>query len=266
MPWRRNHRLMWLIFLCLSKTFYHTLGITFLIHCKKVSRAQVTQAIKRWANSLLKTIKLTVCCTNFDKLQYQPHRRYIIMSNHASHFDIPIIYGSLPGDIRMISKQEISKIPLFGPLVTKTECVYIDRKNKANALQALQQAQQILESGIILWVAPEGTRSKDGKLLPFKKGVFHLALDAEATIIPVAICGANHVMPAKKLQIKANSHVEVKVGDFIDSRDFTKAELNKLIDTTYASIEELLRMDSRFRGNDTGENGNDMGYASIKGK
>lgn len=98
----------------------------------------------------------------------------------------------------------------------------------------------MMESGIVLWAAPEGTRSPDGRLLPFKKGCFHLALDTEAVIVPVAIRGIHRVLPARTWQINLGQPVDVRVGRPIDTAGRDKAALAELMQEVRGSLEELL--------------------------
>jgi len=97
-----------------------------------------------------------------------------------------------------------------------------------------------MESGIVLWAAPEGTRSPDGNLLPFKKGCFHLALDTEAVIVPVAIRGIHRVLPARSMQINLGQPVDVRVGTPIDTAGKSKEDLAGVMEEVRQRLEELL--------------------------
>lgn len=167
-------------------------------------------------------------------------RRYIIMSTHASHYDIPVSFVSLPGSIRMLAKKELFKIPLLGQAMAAAEFPSIDRSNRQNAVRDLDRARAMMESGIVLWAAPEGTRSPDGNLLPFKKGCFHLALDTEAVIVPVAIRGIHRVLPARSMQINLGQPVDVRVGTPIDTAGKSKEDLAGVMEEVRQRLEELL--------------------------
>ena len=152
-------------------------------------------------------------------IDFIPGRAYMIMSNHSSLYDIPLIFESLPGSVRMLAKKELYKIPLFGFALETNDFVSIDRHNRHQAHKDLQQARKKMEEGIILWAAPEGTRSLTGALQPFKKGIFHLAMETEAIIIPVGIRGIHEVLPAKTLHFTPHQTVSVHIGAPIDSRE-----------------------------------------------
>ena len=171
----------------------------------------------------------------------QPKKRYIIMSNHSSLYDIPVLFEAFDGRVRMLAKKELRKIPLFGITLSRNEFPYIDRKDRNQAKKDLAYARTLMENGIVLWTAPEGTRSKNGELLPFKKGVFHLAIEAEADIIPVGIKNANQVLPAKTLSFSLEQDVYVRAGKPISTSNFSKKQINDLMDKVRNEILELTK-------------------------
>lgn len=120
----------------------------------------------------------------------------------------------------------------------------IDRSRRNRAVKDLEKARQMMESGIVLWAAPpEGTRSPDGQLLPFKKGCFHLALDTQAVIVPVAIRGGIHrVLPARTWQINLGGQpVDVRVGTPpIDTAGKSKDDIAEIMAGVRENLEELL--------------------------
>jgi 1-acyl-sn-glycerol-3-phosphate acyltransferase len=158
------------------------------------------------------------------------------MSNHASLYDIPLIYAALPGSIRMIAKKELFRIPLWGYTTKKIEVLSIDRSNSAQAKLDLNYAKEKMRSGIVLWIAPEGTRSRHGKLNSFKKGGFILALETGATIIPVGIRGSDKILPPGTWHFGLNQKVEIHIGEPIDSTQYTLATRNEFIATVRQSI------------------------------
>ena len=205
----------------------------------KLDRRIVDKYCREWSTALLKLVRtsLTVCGEVPD---FNDGRRYIIMSTHASHYDIPVSFVSLPGSIRMLAKKELFKIPLLGQAMAAAEFPSIDRSNRQNAVRDLDRARAMMESGIVLWAAPEGTRSPDGNLLPFKKGCFHLALETEAVIVPVAIRGIHRVLPARSMQINLGQPVDVRVGTPIDTAGKSKEDLAGVMEEVRQRLEELL--------------------------
>ena len=120
----------------------------------------------------------------------EPGKPYIFMMNHQSMFDIVCAFIHVPVNLRFIAKKILQSIPFLGWYMTVTGMIFVDRRKRKEALQSLQEACDRIRSGIPILVYPEGTRSKDGKILPFKKGPFMFALQAGVPIVPVAINGS----------------------------------------------------------------------------
>ncbi|KTC94358.1 lysophospholipid acyltransferase family protein [Legionella erythra] len=207
----------------------------------KTNRAWVDTTIHRWVNRLLNLVGIKCKIVNPYGVVPEPGKAYIIMSNHSSLYDIPISFKAFPNhSIRMLAKKELSKIPIMGKGMTAAEFPFIDRKNRSQAIKDLKAMRQLLESGIIMWIAPEGTRSKDGKLAPFKKGAFLTAIEAKATIIPIGIRGAYDILPARTLQFNINQTAEIHIGEPIDASAYTVEQKEELIQRVHQSMEKLV--------------------------
>ena len=231
---------LWII----VKSFYVTLHISVLAiyysYRSLDSRAACDRLLHWWSTRLLKFVKITHETIYSQHVEFKPNCRYIIMSNHSSLYDIPIVYMALPPvSIRMLTKKELFKFPIWGRGMKTAEFISIDRTNRRQAFRDLQEARMKMESGIVLWVAPEGTRSRTGELLPFKKGAFMLALQTGATIIPVGIRGAYDVLPAKTSHFHLGRHVEVHIGRPIDASRFKKQDRDLLMQEVESQIREL---------------------------
>ncbi|TVP93540.1 MAG: 1-acyl-sn-glycerol-3-phosphate acyltransferase [Pseudomonadaceae bacterium] len=206
---------------------------------RRLDRSRVDRYTRRWAALLLRLVRMDLCVLG-QAPDLTDGRRYIILCNHASHYDIPAIFAAMPGSIRMLAKSELYRIPLLGITMRTAEFPSINRRKRDQAVKDLARARTMMESGIVLWAAPEGTRSPSGKLLPFKKGCFYLALDTDAVIIPVGIRGISKVLPAKSWRFNLGQPVSVHIGDPIDTRDYSRAELAMLMQVTRARIQGLL--------------------------
>ena len=127
----------------------------------------------------------------------RPTRAYVYMSNHQSHLDIPMLYATLPSPtIRMLGKKELFQIPLWGRGLRAAEFIEVDRANHARAVQSIEHAARLVRDGVSIYLAPEGTRSRDGRIGKLKKGGFHLAHRTPAApIVPVAIRGTIDILP-----------------------------------------------------------------------
>ena len=124
-----------------------------------------------------------------------PKRPYVFMPNHASMVDIWAMFLAVPIQFRFIAKKQLGAIPLFGWAMRAGRFIFIDRQNPASARRSIDEAARRIGAGQSVVIFPEGTRTRDGKLGPFKKGGFHLAVDSGADIVPVAIRGAREIMP-----------------------------------------------------------------------
>ncbi len=161
---------------------------------------------------------------------------FVVMSNHQSHFDIPVLFQSLKRRVRMVGKTELFHIPAFGQAMRVAGFVEVDRGNRKQAVHALEGAAKAISEGTNIWIAPEGTRSESGKFGRFKKGGFHLAFDAGARILPVSIDGTKNVLAAHSKAIKAGKSVRVVVGKPIDSKDYGKDRLGELLEAVRSAI------------------------------
>lgn len=123
---------------------------------------------------------------------------YIFMANHVSNIDPPLLIPLLPHRVTVLVKKELFKVPILGPAMRMGDFVPIDRRNRESAIASVREAEQTVRRGLHMVVFPEGTRSRDGKLLPFKKGPFYLALETGVPIVPITILGTEKLLPKGK--------------------------------------------------------------------
>jgi 1-acyl-sn-glycerol-3-phosphate acyltransferase len=203
------------------------------------ARNRVDRRLRWWSAKLLEYVGLTYKKENPHGVEFQPNKPYIIMCNHISLYDIPVTFLALPGSVRMLTKKELFKVPIWGRGMAAGEFVSIDRTNRRQAFRDLEEARKKMESGIILWVAPEGTRSRTGELGAFKKGGFMLALRTGATIVPVGIRGTNEVLPAKTSRFHLGKQVEFHIGQPIETSRFNKKDVDQLMLEVEQQIRQL---------------------------
>lgn len=142
-----------------------------------------------------------------------PGRAYVYMSNHQSHLDIPVLYATLPSPtIRMLAKKELFRIPLWGRGLRAAEFIEVDRSNHERAIRSIDEAARLVRDGVSIYLAPEGTRSRDGRIGALKKGGFHLALGTGAPIVPVAIRGTLAILPRGSRAMNPGLPVRVRIG------------------------------------------------------
>ena len=204
------------------------------------TRPWVDKALHHWVNQLLDRVSVSYTVINPFNVEPKPGQATILMCNHSSLYDIPLGFKAFPNhSIRMLAKKELSKIPIMGKGMAAAEFPFIDRKNRYQAIKDLEYAGQLMKSGIIIWVAPEGTRSKTGKLAKFKKGSFITAIQAQAVIIPIGIRGASDIIPAKTLHINLEQKAEIHIGEPIDASHYTNETRDELVQKTYQAIKIL---------------------------
>ena len=221
----------------LMKTAFYTVRTCIKTIFKSINRTLTAQwcdeELQRWIGHVLKVIQVQYTIINPNHVTPQPGVPTIIMCNHTSLFDIPISYTVFPHiSLRMLAKKELFNIPFFGKAMTLAKFPCINRHNRKQAIQDLQIVEGMLKSGIVMWIAPEGTRSLDGKLGPLKKGGMITAINTHATIIPIGIRGANKILPAKTFKLSLGQPIEVHVGKPIDTNRFTlnqKDQLRQLV-------------------------------------
>lgn len=156
-----------------------------------------------------------------------PDRAYVYLSNHQSHLDIPILYATLPSPtIRMLAKSELFRIPIWGQGLRAAEFVAVDRGNPERARASIEVAARLLRTGVSIYLAPEGTRSRDGTIGTLKKGGFHLALDTHTPIVPVAIRGTLAILPRGGRVMRTGRAVDVTIGAPIEVEGRTVADLS----------------------------------------
>jgi 1-acyl-sn-glycerol-3-phosphate acyltransferase len=234
-------RTAWIVLTLFFYTAVSSLRVLFKNYFGTPNRAWMDKIIHHWVDQLLNQVQVKYTIINPHKVQPQPGKATILMCNHSSNYDIPLSFKAFPKcSIRMLAKKELSKIPLFGKGMAAGEFPFVDRKNRYQAMKDLAYAKKLMESGIVIWIAPEGTRSKDGKLTPFKKGSFITAIEAKATIIPMGIRGANTILPARTFNIHLNQQAEIHIGKPIDASQFTLENKDELIQKTYESIKNLI--------------------------
>lgn len=169
-----------------------------------------------------------------------PHRATIYAANHQSAVDIPALFMAIPSNVRYVAKRQLGLVPFFGWYLHLARYPLIDRSNRARAIASLEKAGQQIRDGISIIVYPEGTRSADGTVLPFKKGPFALALKARVPICPVTIIGSDYVMPKNSWNARSGT-VKVVIGKPIDISSYADSERERLAhDVRQIIIEQSL--------------------------
>jgi 1-acyl-sn-glycerol-3-phosphate acyltransferase len=162
-----------------------------------------------WLTSLLKIGRVKVKVRGLDHLRRD--HTYIFIANHQSHYDVPVLSFALKGfQIRWTAKRELARIPVFGWGLRASRHILVNRGNAVAAVQILAKAREKLRAGISLAFFPEGSRSMNGKLGPFKRGGFRLAVETRTPIVPITINGTGKVLRKSQWSIHGGE-VEVVI-------------------------------------------------------
>lgn len=167
--------------------------------------------LRSWAARVLEHVDAKLVVSGAEHLKEAPGP-FVVVGNHQSYFDIPVMYAALPLPLRMAAKAELFEIPLWGPALRAANFVRIDRKHPDRAHEALREAgERMRQSGTSLFVAPEGTRSADGSLGPFKSGAFRMAEVMGFPIVPVAISGTYGIHRKDGAHVGRGCEVKVRI-------------------------------------------------------
>lgn len=208
---------------------------------KQLTPAWVDTKMHQWAQLVIGYTQANWNVINPHQVKPQHGQPTIIMCNHASLYDIPFSYLAFPDQrIRMLAKKELGKVPFFGQAMQVAGFPFIDRHNRHKAIEGMSKLREILAHDVVMWIAPEGTRSPDGKLAKFKKGGFITAIQTQATIIPLVIRGANLILPARSLKFSLNQKVDIIVGQPIDASEYHVEQKDELINLVHNTMQSML--------------------------
>jgi 1-acyl-sn-glycerol-3-phosphate acyltransferase len=172
---------------------------------------------------------------------------YVVISNHCSHLDGPTLIRAMPHPVYFVIKRELARIPLWGQAVVMLGFIAIDRADSDTARAQMAATVDVVRDGRRVLVFPEGTRSPTDGMLPFKKGGFHLAVDAGVPILPVAVNGSRRLLPKGQLGARPGT-VEVVVGEPIATTGRTTEDISELVEATRDAVTRLRRLDPDFPG------------------
>jgi 1-acyl-sn-glycerol-3-phosphate acyltransferase len=167
--------------------------------------------------------------------QLDPARTYIFMSNHVSNLDPPIITPLIPKRTSVMLKKELLSYPILGRAMRMGSMVPVDRGNRDAGIESVRFAKKVVRQGLNMTIYVEGHRSFDGKLLPFKKGPFYLAIECAAPVVPITILGTHELMPKGRFAIKPGIatvifHPPIEPKDF-GSRECLMEKVRAVIDS-----------------------------------
>jgi 1-acyl-sn-glycerol-3-phosphate acyltransferase len=193
-----------------------------------------TTITRIWARFILLVMGTRLSIDGLENIQKD--KSYVVVSNHQSQIDIPILIVAVRTNLRIIAKKELFKIPFLGWGMKAVGMLEIDRSNHKQSIETLKRAENIVKQHhLSVLVFPEGTRSADGKIHPFKKGPFILAINTRLPILPVSVSGTGRITPKNKLQInpgrvKVTIHPPISVENLdLTARDILREKTQEAV-------------------------------------
>jgi 1-acyl-sn-glycerol-3-phosphate acyltransferase len=179
---------------------------------------------RSWSWLILATTGVEVSITGLEKLDRT--ETYVFASNHQSIYDIPVLFSALPYQLRIIAKQSLANFPFLGWHLRRTGHMLVDRR-RPDPMRIFRWANELALKGLSLIIFPEGTRSRDGLVGPFKGGPFFSAVQAGLPIVPISVIGSRHVMRKGQLTTKPG-YVRVVVHDPIPTQAAEEPDMRQV--------------------------------------
>ena len=200
-------------------------------------RAQIATA-RRWARSLLRIGGVEVVLDGIEKIR--PDGSYVIASNHLSYMDTPVILANIPVQFRFLAKRGLFQIPFLGTHLARAGHIPVPREDPRAAMRTMALAAETIRAkGISMLVFPEGGRSHDGALRPFKEGAAYIGIKAGAPIVPIALVGTRAVLPFGSGHIRPG-RVTLRIGDPIETAGLSLRDRGAVIERIREQIVAML--------------------------
>jgi 1-acyl-sn-glycerol-3-phosphate acyltransferase len=203
----------------------------------KTGRGQ-HRTVAFWSGLLLKLYGMPVNVTGLERLDLSRPRVYAV--NHLSALDIPVLYRYLPFQFRIVVHRLVFRVPLVGWQLRAARQLMIDPKSIALSRRALREAVNTLQRGMPLVIFPEGERSPTGQMLPFRRGAFHVAVEAHADVAPLAIIGTFQALPIGSAHLRPRP-LQLIIGNPIPAGGYARNNLRALAERTQRAVAEMLR-------------------------
>jgi len=216
---------------------------TVLVFLKDGERIINGALAKTWARTVVWLAAARVTVHGIGNIP-STEKSYIVVMNHQSNMDIPVLVHVLPLQLRFIGKIELKKVPIFGSALIKAGHFLIDRSDHMKAMAGIRAAGEALKQrGVSVVFAPEGTRSMNGKLLTFKKGAFVMAIETGIPILPVTLDGTRHSL-AKGSLWASSADVTVTIHQPVPTESLSYDERDKLSEKIRSIMEKTLRIEN----------------------
>jgi 1-acyl-sn-glycerol-3-phosphate acyltransferase len=213
--WEVDHRgapveaTTWRTLLVFAHTFSGSTKVAARAAAGRLRPEHVDRVVRRWCGHVFDVSKTSLVVEGAEHAVGGP---FVLLSNHQSLLDVPAVVTAFPGRLSFVAKQELRSVPMFGRAMEAAGIVFVDRADRTKAIAQLASAKARLGEGTSVWIAAEGTRSRDGTLGPFKKGGFHVAVALGVPILPTWVDGTLGVIPPGSLRSVTGQTVRVRFG------------------------------------------------------
>jgi 1-acyl-sn-glycerol-3-phosphate acyltransferase len=197
----------------------------------------IDRIVRLWARAIVRAAGITLRAEGIERID--PARRYILIANHHSYFDIPCIFAAIPQPIRFMAKKSLFTIPIFGWALTRSGFIPVDRKNRRTAVKSFDTAVARIKKGNTIVVFPEEGRSSEPAMRPFQRGAFLLAIRSELPVLPMAIEGTYDVHKVGAKRVTA-APVTIRVGTEIATAALGVRAKDSLAEQSRTQIESML--------------------------
>ena len=238
-------RLVWLAFAALVFTIPCATA-TLLVAMVRSTSPLIDRIMTFWAKSLVRAAGIELHTENAERLD--PASRYILVANHYSYLDIPVLVAAIDQPVRFMAKVSLFKIPIFGWALARAGFIPIDRQNRRTAVKSFDLAADRIRKGNTIVIFPEEGRTREREMRPFQRGAFLLAIKSRKTVVPVAIDSTFDIFPATRWRVTPGK-VTVRVGTPIETANVTVREKERLAQESRAQIDGMLFPDRAATAN-----------------
>lgn len=196
-------------------TLFTAVTTMLFFPCKNTRWLHAIQAF--WCRSCCHLVFLPVSVDGLENIS--PDQSYVFVANHLSTYDVFVVYGWLPNIFKWLIKKEIRYIPFVGTACKAAGHIFVDRKNIRSGAKSILAAEKALQGGVSTVIFPEGTRSENGEVGPFKRGAFHIAHQLNLPVVPISLTGLLEVMPKGAWYVHRHP-VHMHIGKPINLKDY----------------------------------------------
>ena len=225
------------LLLAVPVTLFFSIIILLDIFLVRRSEQKVQIFPRAWGKSICLLVGVKVRIEGAENLATD--QTYIFVGNHVSQFDIFSFQGHFPHNFRWIAKKELFRIPFLGSAMLRSGIIPIDRSHGREALKSLNKAAEQISKGTSVLIFPEGTRSADGRLQPFKTGAVMLAINAGVPVIPIGFIGTYSILPKGKFLANCGE-ITIRIGKPISTDNYKPGDKQKLAHHLHDRVAELL--------------------------